>query len=110
MPAYLVVQVTITDDSWLPGYTAEVHKIAQRHGGRYLTRTDNIEVIEGDDPGLSAMVLIEFPDADAAKAFHSDPDYAPLIKLRQSGSTARFLVLDARDVAGVLPDLPGPEA
>ncbi|MEL6979156.1 MAG: DUF1330 domain-containing protein [Pseudomonadota bacterium] len=108
MPGYLIVEVTVTDDSWIPAYTAEVHKIAQRHGGRYLTRTNNIEVIEGEDQGLSAIVLIEFPSVEAAKAFHADPDYAPLMAMRKGGATSRFTIVDAADLAGVVLDPPAP--
>lgn len=110
MPAYLIVEVTITEDSWVPAYAAEVHKIAESHGGRYLTRSGTIEVIEGEDQGLSAIVLIEFPSMDAAKAFHADPAYAPLIAMRQGGAKSRFTVVDAADIAGVIPYLPGPPA
>ena len=39
MTAYLIADVTVTDDSWVPEYAARVHEIAARHGGRYLSRS-----------------------------------------------------------------------
>ena len=41
----------------------------------------------------SAIVVIEFPSMAAAKAWYSDPAYAPLIKLRQSGSDLDFILV-----------------
>ena len=38
-------------------------------------------------------MIIEFPNAEAAKAWHSDPEYQPLIELRNSGSTAEALMV-----------------
>jgi hypothetical protein len=28
MPVYLIANVTVTDDAWVPGYAAKVHEIA----------------------------------------------------------------------------------
>ena len=106
MPAYLIVETAIHDDSWLPGYTSRVHIIAEKHGGRYLSRTSNIEVGEGERGDVSAMVILEFPNTDAAKAFHADPDYAEISAARRAGSTSKFTVIDDQDVAGVIPYLP----
>ena len=40
------------------------------------------------------VVVIEFPSIDKAKAWHSDPDYAPMIKLRQTGADAEIMVVE----------------
>ena len=50
MPAYLIAEVKINDDSWVPEYAAKVHDIAAKHGGRYLSRSGNITTLEGDPP------------------------------------------------------------
>jgi uncharacterized protein (DUF1330 family) len=34
MSAYLIAQVKITDDAWVPDYAARTHNIAAKHGGR----------------------------------------------------------------------------
>lgn len=106
MPAYLIADLTISDAAWVPDYAAHVHDIVHRHGGKYLSRSGNIETLEGADPGSTVIALVEFPDAAAARAFATDPDYAPYARARQAGSTGVFRVIDDTDLAGGVPYLP----
>jgi uncharacterized protein (DUF1330 family) len=39
-------------------------------------------------------VVIEFPSVAAAKAWYNDPEYGPMIKLRQTGSDAELMVVE----------------
>lgn len=106
MPVYLIANVKVTDDAWIPDYAAVVHDIAARHGGRYLSRSGSIHTLEGSAPDVSLIALIEFPSLAAAEAFAGDPDYAPHAKARQAGSVSDFYVIDDTDVAGTIPYLP----
>ena len=106
MPAYLIAQVKITDDAWVPDYAARTHDIAAKHGGRYLSRSANIDTLEGAAPDTTLIALIAFPSADAARAFAKDAEYAPLAQARQAGSEGHFWVIDDTDVAGSIPYLP----
>ena len=105
MPVYLIANVKITDDAWVPDYAAAVHDIAARHGGRYLSRSGNIRVLEGEAPDVTLIAVIEFPSFEAAEAFANDPDYAPHGKARQAGSVSDFYVIDDTDIAGSIPYL-----
>ena len=105
MPAYLIANVKVTDDSWLPEYAANVHDIVHKHGGKYLSRSANITPIEGDAPDTTVIALLEFPSVEAVKAFASDPADAKYREARQAGSDSRFHVIDATDVAGTIPYL-----
>ena len=106
MPAYLIAQVKVTDDSWVPDYAAKVHDIAAKHGGRYLSRSGNVRVLEGERPDVTLVALIQFPSVDDAEAFAKDPDYAPFVQTRQAGSVSNFFVIDDTDLAGAIPYLP----
>lgn len=108
MTAFLIAEVKITDDSWVPDYAARVHDIAAKHGGRYLSRSGSIETLEGDSTDETLIALIQFPDRAAAHAFANDPDYAPFGKARQGGSVSHFRVIDDTDLAGTIPYLPKP--
>ena len=99
MAHFLIAQVTVTDDSW------KVHEIVARHGGNYLSRSANIETLEGPESTPSLIALIEFPSKDALHAFIQDPEYAPFAAARQAGSDSRFLGIDDTDVAGSIPYL-----
>ncbi|HZV97392.1 MAG TPA: DUF1330 domain-containing protein, partial [Methylophilaceae bacterium] len=77
-----------------------------KHGGKYLSRSGNIEVLEGNAPDLTLIALIQFPDKQAAKAFANDPEYAPFGKARKEGSISTLLLIDDTDAAGTIPYLP----
>lgn len=106
MSVYLIAVVKISDDSWVPEYAARVHEIAARHDGKYLSRSGNITVLEGDRPEADVIALIEFPTVQAAQDFADDPEYAPFAKARQSGTKSQLFVIDDTDLAGGIPYLP----
>lgn len=108
MTVYLIAEVKVTDDAWIPDYAARVHDIAARHGGRYLSRSGNIETLEGTPTDVTLIALIAFPDRDAALAFAHDPDYAPFGQARQAGSVSHFRLIDDTDIAGSIPYLGKP--
>lgn len=106
MSAFLIANVKVTNDAWVPNYAAKVHEIVARHGGKYLSRSANITPIEGQRPDLTLIALIEFPSLTALQAFAKDPEYAPFAQARQSGSESTFYAIDDTDAAGAIPYLP----
>ncbi len=106
MPVYLIAEIKVTDDSWIPNYAAHVHDIVHKHGGKYLARTRNIKTIEGPESDTTVMGLLEFPSTEAVLAFEDDPAYAEYREARRAGSVSRFRIIDATDVAGAIPYLP----
>ena len=109
MTVYVIADVKVTDDSWIPDYAANVHDIVHKHGGKYLSRTSNITTVEGEPLDTTLVALIEFPTMDAVQAFASDPNYAPFGTARQAGSVSRLHVIDDKDVAGTIPYLGKPD-
>lgn len=105
MAAFIIASVLLKDDKWVPEYAAHVHEIAAKHGGKYLSRSGNIDVLEGEPQEATLIALIQFPDKASAKAFASDPEYAPFAKARQDGSESRFQLIDDTDIAGTIPYL-----
>lgn len=106
MSVYLIADVQITDDSWVPDYAANVHNLVEKHGGRYLSRSGNIKVLEGEVPDSTLIALLEFPSMEALEAFANDPEYEPYATARQAGSVSRFRAIDDTDIAGAIPYLP----
>ena len=105
MAHYLIAQVKVNDDSWIPDYAANVHDIVHRHGGKYLSRSGNITTLEGDESTANLVAVIEFPTGDALHAMVSDPDYAPYAEARQNGTDSQLIEIDATDAAGTIPYL-----
>ncbi len=109
MAVFLIANVKVIDDSWIPEYAAKVHDIVHRHGGKYLSRSANITTIEGDDLDTTLIALLEFPDAESLQGFIGDPDYAPYGKARQDNTVSNFHMIDDTDAAGTIPYLPKAE-
>lgn len=105
MTVYVIADVEVTDEAWIPDYAEKVHDIVHKHGGKYLSRSANVEVLEGEPLATTLIAILEFPNAEAAKAFATDPDYAPFGRSRQAGSNSRFQMIDDTDVAGTIPYL-----
>jgi uncharacterized protein (DUF1330 family) len=106
MTVYLIADVKVTDDKWVPAYAASVHDLVHKHGGKYLSRSGNVTILEGKPLDTTLIALLEFPSADAVRAFITDPEYAPYAAARQAGSESRFQLIDDTDLAGTIPYLP----
>ena len=105
MTVYLIAEIKVTDDKWVPDYAANVHSLVEKHGGKYLSRSANIKVLEGEDRGNTFIAILQFPDAASAEAFATDPEYAPHGKARQEGAINSFQLIDDTDAAGTIPYL-----
>jgi len=105
MSVYLIADIKVTDDGWIPEYAANVHKLVEKHGGRYLSRSGNIETLEGEAKESTLIAILEFPTRAALDGFAADPEYAPYGQARQAGSVSNFRVIDDTDIAGTIPYL-----
>ena len=47
MPAYLIGRVEVRDPAWVEEYGPKVQALVQKHGGRYLVRGGEMDVVEG---------------------------------------------------------------
>ena len=93
MPAYYIGEHKITDAAVFDEYLRQVVPMIERHGGRYLTRAGTHEMLEGDwHP--NRVVIIEFADMAAIRAWHRSPEYQPLIAMRQSAASDVMIALD----------------
>jgi uncharacterized protein (DUF1330 family) len=105
MTAYLIADIKITDDKWVPDYAAKAHDFVHKHGGKYLSRSGNVKTVEGKPLETTLIAVMQFPSAKAVEAFMNDPEYAPLIAARRRGSESRFQLIDDTDLAGTIPYL-----
>jgi uncharacterized protein (DUF1330 family) len=82
MATYLIAVIDVKDvQRYDAEYVAGVQPLIQKHGGRLLVVAESMDVMEGQWPP-GRTIVIEFPDAESARAWYSDPDYQPLLKLR----------------------------
>ena len=106
MTVYVIADIKVTDDKWVPAYAAAVHDIVHKHGGKYLARSGNVKTLEGKPLDTTLIALLQFPSAEAVRAFATDPDYARYAAARQAGSESRLQLIDDTDLAGTIPYLP----
>ena len=94
MPAYVIAfqRADDVDAKALQEYRAANGPLVERHGGRFVVRGGRIDALEGSAP--DRVVVIEFADAEAARAWYEDPDYAAIRGLRRGASQTDILIVE----------------
>lgn len=101
MPAYMIVTAKIADrDAFILGYGAAAGKLVEQFGGRYVLRAPGAELLEGDFGDGASMVISEWPDKAAARAFWDSPEYREVKKLREGCADCQVLLIEADSISG----------
>jgi uncharacterized protein (DUF1330 family) len=93
MAVYVAVDISIHDPATYERYKTLAPAGIAAHGGRYLVRGGTTTTLEGDWKP-ERFVILEFPTAEAAKAWWGGPEYAEAKALRQSCATTNMLLVD----------------
>ena len=94
MSTYLIVdQKGITDPETMKTYAAGVVATVEQYGGKFIVRGGDPEMIEGDWPA-KRIIMIEFADRAALKAWYESPEYADLKAMRIASSNANLIAVD----------------
>jgi uncharacterized protein (DUF1330 family) len=70
VPAYVVVEVTVSDPQLYETYKPLAEASITAHGGAFRVRGGVTESIEGAPPA-ERVVILEFPDVAAAKGWYN---------------------------------------
>jgi uncharacterized protein (DUF1330 family) len=73
-------------------YMAAALTTVEAFGGRYIVRSGNIEMIEGDR-GCDRVVVIEFLTREQALSWHNSRDYRPLRDVRWQAAKTNILLV-----------------
>lgn len=92
MAVYIVSRVDISDPERMAGYMTAAPATVEAFGGKYIVRTGNIEVIEGDQT-CDRVVVLEFPTREQALAWYNSQDYRPLRDVRWQAANASIMLL-----------------
>jgi uncharacterized protein (DUF1330 family) len=91
--AYFVTDLTVFDPSKLKDFEAAANNMVRKHGGTFLVRGGDYDVIEGSwHP--QRLVIEQFASRRAIRDMFDDPDNQPLKSLRRSASKANALAVD----------------
>ena len=85
MPAFVVGAIRVTDAVQWQGYVERVGATFGGHGGKVVFRGRKSVALNGDAHGES-IVVIEFPDTQAARRWHDSPEYQSLVARRDAGA------------------------
>lgn len=99
MKYYAVAEITIHSTDWVASYAKYVTKLVEAAGGKYLARTSDAELLEGDGCVKNISLIIEFPSKEAAYTFYESEQYAPYLVSRKAGSSGRFILVAGKDDA-----------
>jgi uncharacterized protein (DUF1330 family) len=92
MAAYVVVDVEVHNPDAYREYQRQVPATLEPFGGRFMVRGGTVETLEGSwNP--QRFVVIEFPSAEQAKAWHHSPSYQAILPIRQQNATTKFLAI-----------------
>jgi uncharacterized protein (DUF1330 family) len=95
VPAYIVVETDIHDPEQYELYKHASPGAVAAGGGRFIARGGELVVLEGDwQP--KRLVLLEFPDLEAAQRFYESPEYQEAKRLREGAARLNMVA-----VAGV---------
>ncbi len=92
MAAYVIVQIEIHDPTTYERYKELAPPSIAQYGGRYIARGGTTETLEGAWRP-SRLVILEFPDMDAARAWWASPEYAEAKALRNAAARSEMLAV-----------------
>lgn len=93
MPAYVIVDIEITDPKEYEEYKKHTPGSLVPYDGKFLTRGGVVENLEGDWKP-SRLVILAFPSMEKARAWWNSPGYAPAKLIRQRASNTQMIVAE----------------
>ena len=92
MPAYVIVETDVHDPEQYEQYKAASPAAVAAGGGRFVVRGGEMAVLEGDwQP--KRLVLLEFEDLEAAKAWYESEEYVEARALREGAANLNMVAV-----------------
>lgn len=101
MPAYMIVTAQIEDrEAFVQGYGMAAEKLVEQFGSKYVLRGPGAELLERGFGDEASMVISEWKDKAAAKAFGGSPEYQEVKKLGEECADYQLLLIEAETING----------
>lgn len=94
MSAYLILAVQVHDPQGHQAYRKAGPATLEAFGGNWVVRGREIAVLEGDWRP-NRIVVVEFPDLDAAKRWYASDAYQAATKRREHTPTVQAVAVEA---------------
>jgi uncharacterized protein (DUF1330 family) len=97
MPAYLFIKTKVHDPEQYAKYVAEVRELAASKDGRYIVRSQPVEVLEGSPEQWGDFLLLvsEWPSVAAVRDFWNSPEYRKVRELRADAGEVHVVLAEA---------------
>ncbi|PWB81322.1 MAG: DUF1330 domain-containing protein [Candidatus Methylomirabilota bacterium] len=93
MPAYIILDIEVTDPVGFERYKQAAAPALAVYGGKYLARGGRTETLEGDwSP--TRLVILEFPDVGHAKQWLESPEYREARGLRRQSANTDIVAIE----------------
>ncbi len=92
MSAYLLANVEVENEEAYREYMRRNTEIVRQHGGKFVVRGGTVTMLEGTWTAYR-VVLIEFPDGAALRAWYSSPEYQEIVRIRQANARTHVLAI-----------------
>lgn len=93
MAAYVIVDVEILDESLHREFRERVTPTVEAHGGRFVVRGGQIDVVVGDwSP--TRLAIVKFDDFERARIWLKSPEFTALEDLLSRSSNVNMVLVD----------------
>ena len=92
MSAFIIVDIEVLDPGPYEDYKRMASASIAAHGGRYIARGGETEVLDGTWTPRR-LVILEFDSVEQAKAWRNSPDYAEAKKVRDTCARMNMIVV-----------------
>jgi len=93
MPAYIIVEIEITDSVGYEEYKKQAAATVKQYGGKYIVRGGVCETLEGDWKP-KRLVVLQFDNMERAKAWLNSPEYVEPRKQRHRTASTRMILVE----------------
>jgi uncharacterized protein (DUF1330 family) len=93
MPAYIIADVTITNEEQMKQYREWSSRAMQEHGAEVLVRGGRVVPLE-DGWTPERIVVLKFADLAAAQAYYDSETYTKAREVRQGAGSIRMIAVE----------------
>ena len=94
-PAFVIVERTATTgpETIQQEYAKLAREILPKYAARYLARSQENTLLEGDGVAPCCMAILQFPNMHAVKRWYGSAENQEASKVRQSGARFRIIAV-----------------
>ena len=95
-PAYVIVErtETIGPETIQDQYAKLARDILPKYGARYLARSRNNVLLEGEGQTPCCMAILQFPDLESVKRWYESPENKSAAEVRRGGAKFRIVAVE----------------